>query len=76
MGLQDANICQQTTPHNPNYNVNPTVYVNLNPPQSTPTYSELRPEDILRKHVMLPICECGKDKHGFANHSTWCQKYA
>lgn len=25
----------------------------------------------------LPIfksCECGKDKHGFANHSSWCPK--
>jgi hypothetical protein len=22
------------------------------------------------------ICECGKDKHGFASHSTWCKKYA
>jgi hypothetical protein len=21
------------------------------------------------------ICECGKDKHGFAKHSTWCKKY-
>lgn len=19
-------------------------------------------------------CECGKDKHGFANHSRWCPK--
>jgi hypothetical protein len=21
-------------------------------------------------------CECGKDKHGFFAHSTWCPKYA
>lgn len=21
------------------------------------------------------VCECGKDKHGFANHSDWCPKY-
>ncbi len=21
-----------------------------------------------------PVCECGKDKHGFMAHSTWCQK--
>jgi len=20
-------------------------------------------------------CECGKDKHGFASHSDWCNKY-
>lgn len=20
-------------------------------------------------------CECGADKHGFANHSDWCPKY-
>lgn len=20
-------------------------------------------------------CECGKDKHGFANHSIWCPKH-
>lgn len=20
-------------------------------------------------------CECGKEKHGFANHSTWCKKW-
>lgn len=19
-----------------------------------------------------PVCECGKEKHGFANHSNWC----
>ncbi len=22
-----------------------------------------------------PTCECGMEKHGFANHSTWCAKY-
>lgn len=22
----------------------------------------------------IPICECGADKHGFASHSTWCEK--
>lgn len=21
------------------------------------------------------ICECGKDKHGFARHAEWCVKY-
>ena len=21
-------------------------------------------------------CECGKDKHGFFSHSSWCPKYA
>ena len=20
-------------------------------------------------------CECGKDRHGFASHSTWCPKH-
>jgi hypothetical protein len=24
---------------------------------------------------VFPICECGKDKHGFASHATWCKKY-
>lgn len=24
---------------------------------------------------MSTQCECGKDKHGFANHSTWCPKH-
>lgn len=23
---------------------------------------------------VLSICECGKDKHGFASHSSWCKK--
>jgi hypothetical protein len=23
----------------------------------------------------LSKCECGKEKHGFASHSTWCQKF-
>lgn len=23
----------------------------------------------------VPICQCGTDKHGFATHSTWCDKY-
>lgn len=22
-----------------------------------------------------PICECGKEKHGFTSHSTWCKKW-
>lgn len=22
------------------------------------------------------VCECGKDKHGFASHSKWCDKHA
>jgi hypothetical protein len=21
------------------------------------------------------VCECGKDKHGFASHSTWCPRH-
>jgi hypothetical protein len=24
--------------------------------------------------VELGICDCGKDKHGFANHADWCPK--
>jgi hypothetical protein len=24
---------------------------------------------------LMKACECGKDKHGFARHSTWCPKY-
>lgn len=23
----------------------------------------------------IPLCECGKDKHGFARHSDYCPKY-
>lgn len=29
-----------------------------------------------RKQIdVIAQCECGKDKHGFANHSTWCPKH-
>lgn len=28
------------------------------------------------KKRLNPIkCECGKEKHGFASHSTWCKKW-
>lgn len=23
----------------------------------------------------IGVCECGKDKHNFMNHSQWCSKY-
>ena len=23
----------------------------------------------------VKTCECGMEKHGFANHSTWCPKH-
>lgn len=26
-------------------------------------------------NIKSPICECGKDKHGFASHSNWCEKF-
>jgi hypothetical protein len=26
--------------------------------------------------IKLKVCECGMEKHGFANHSTWCPKHA
>lgn len=26
----------------------------------------------ISKLMELPMCECGKEKHGFASHSTWC----
>jgi len=29
---------------------------------------------LIVKHSDL-ICQCGKDKHGFANHSNWCPKH-
>lgn len=40
----------------------------------------LRIIDAYNKHISLrpvmeikkPECECGKDKHNFANHSNWC----
>ena len=25
-------------------------------------------------NVSIVVCECGTEKHGFANHSTWCPK--
>lgn len=25
--------------------------------------------------LILTRCECGKEKHGFASHSTWCKKW-
>lgn len=25
--------------------------------------------------VVEKVCECGKDKHGFASHSVWCPKH-
>lgn len=24
------------------------------------------------EYIPCAICECGKEKHGFASHSTWC----
>lgn len=29
-------------------------------------------QDLLNKPSQ-PVCECGKEKHGFASHSNWCQ---
>lgn len=26
--------------------------------------------------IKKKVCECGKDKHGFACHSTWCPKFS
>ena len=31
------------------------------------------PQELLS--TMKYECECGADKHGFANHSDWCPKY-
>jgi hypothetical protein len=28
-----------------------------------------------RTPILVPICECGKETHGFANHSDWCDIY-
>jgi hypothetical protein len=25
------------------------------------------------ENLSLPVCECGKEKHNFASHATWCQ---
>ena len=30
--------------------------------------------NILQNQV--PTCQCGKDRHGFASHSQWCDKYS
>jgi hypothetical protein len=27
-------------------------------------------------NIAEPVCECGKDKHGFANHTRWCAKWS
>ena len=35
---------------------------------------KLTPADVLTAGT-LKICECGMEKHGFANHSTWCPKH-
>lgn len=24
-------------------------------------------------HLVPPVCDCGKDKHGFAKHIYWCE---
>ena len=29
----------------------------------------------LKNLLQSKACECGKDTHGFANHSDWCPKY-
>jgi hypothetical protein len=34
-----------------------------------PLYSEEKPK------VVAKECECGKEKHGFATHATWCKKW-
>ena len=28
-----------------------------------------------KNELQKAVCECGKDKHGFASHSRWCQKF-
>lgn len=32
-------------------------------------------DDQLRERLNPIKCECGKEKHGFASHSTWCKKW-
>lgn len=32
-------------------------------------------DDQLRERINPIKCECGKEKHGFASHSTWCKKW-
>lgn len=31
-------------------------------------------ENYHRDKTHVPVCECGKDKHGFLAHSRWCPK--
>ena len=35
--------------------------------------TKLTPADVLTAGT-LKTCECGMEKHGFANHSNWCPK--
>lgn len=41
-------------------------------------YTGIPPEAVDWAKGFEPVaksCECGKEKHGFANHSTWCPKH-
>lgn len=38
----------------------------------TPTLTEWKP---VVASVKTKVCECGKEKHGFARHSNWCELF-
>lgn len=68
--LMNLTYCMQ---YSPNGGRIPVTGLKWNP--KSPVITVLATE-LLDKTLNSVICECGKEKHGFANHSTWCGAYA
>jgi hypothetical protein len=41
------------------------------------TLRDTKPIDFILADITIggPVCECGKEKHGFASHSDWCKLF-
>lgn len=52
-------------------NLKPISYINYQGGRVSFANEGIKP---LEKINLNPVCECGKDKHGFASHSNWCGK--
>ena len=45
----------------------------VKPYKKDPDFSLIRKNSFPEEPIIKsPKCECGKEKHGFANHTTWC----
>ena len=53
--------------------INPQWWLKLNMDQRV---AAIRHENMHYRAFYQKECECGKDKHGFMFHSTWCPKWS